>query len=376
MSVRQALVFVTCVWLLSHRRQRKFLKRMRFLVASGLFRPPVRAPRCPVTPSCFSPSLDNHTARERYRFTIPQLTQLAQTFKLGEWIVVPRHRDRLTSLEALAILCRRLSEPSKLMTVASEFGRSPASLSRIFTHMVCVLYERFKDILYLNRQLIAKRMDLYCRVVHERAPMATCWGFIDGTKHYICRPSARTNSSEHENLQRSVYNGHPRRHCLNWQGITTPDGIIVSMYGPIEGRRHDSTVLIMSGLLGVFSADTDVFGGKYIYGDPAYGCCEHIVCPFPFTQSGTPRARFNAAMSSVRESVEWSFGRLKSLWGYIAYDKKQKVRQAAIGKQFFVATLLTNCHSCLQPRGNQVSMYFGVPPPTLAEYLNTPRYNE
>ena len=37
-------------------------------------------------------------------------------------------------------------------------------------------------------------------------------------------------------------------------------------------------------------------------------------------------------MSSVRESVEWSFGLIKGLWGYINFDKKMKVRQYPVGK--------------------------------------------
>jgi hypothetical protein len=74
-------------------------------------------------------------------------------------------------------------------------------------------------------------------------------------------------------------------------------------------------------------------------------------------------------MSSVRESVEWSFGRLKVLWPTLAYEKKQKVRQATIGRSFLVGCLLSNCHCCLQPSGNQISMFFGLNPPSIEEYL-------
>jgi len=74
-------------------------------------------------------------------------------------------------------------------------------------------------------------------------------------------------------------------------------------------------------------------------------------------------------MSSVREAVEWSFGRLKTLWAFINYDKKMKARNAPIGKIFLVATLLTNCHCCMQPRGSQISMFFDLQPPSLDEYL-------
>lgn len=279
----------------------------------------------------------------------------------------------MTGLEALAIVCRRLREPSTLFTVASEFGRSCGQVSRIFSHIIDFLYSRHARVLYLNRKLISLRIDDYtAAITRAGSPVKTCWGFIDGTKQYISRPSARNHASNsYENLQRSVYSGHPRRHCLNWQGITTPDGMIVSMYGPMEGRRHDSTVLITSGILDAFASDPDeLFSNKHLYGDPAYGCCDYMICPFPLADPKSPEGLFNSKMSSVREAVEWSFGRLKTLWSYISTEKKMKLRQAAIGKQFLVATLLTNCHCCMQSGGNQISMYFGLEPPSLSTYLN------
>ncbi|OWY96904.1 hypothetical protein PHMEG_00032709 [Phytophthora megakarya] len=80
-------------------------------------------------------------------------------------------------------------------------------------------------------------------------------------------------------------------------------------------------------------------------------------------------SEFNSNMSSVRESVEWGFGRVKDLWEFMNWDKKQRVRQSPVGLNFYVAILLFNCHTCLQPVGNQISMYFGLMPPTLDTYL-------
>ncbi|ETV67009.1 hypothetical protein H257_16701 [Aphanomyces astaci] len=61
--------------------------------------------------------------------------------------------------------------------------------------------------------------------------------------------------------------------------------------------------------------------------------------------SGSPEAEFNLCMSSVRESVEWSFHIIKSLSSFVSYDKKMK------------------------PHGNQISMYFGLQPPDLNMYI-------
>jgi hypothetical protein len=127
-------------------------------------------------------------------------------------------------------------------------------------------------------------------------------------------------------------------------------------------------MLSMSGLLEYMEKDVR-FEGKVIYRDPAYGTSDFLCCPFPLATSGSVQAEFNARMSSVREAVEWVFGRVKTLLSFINWDKKIRVRQTPVGKLFFVAALLTNCHTCLQPIGNQISMYFGVRPPTLTKYL-------
>ncbi|KAH9111203.1 hypothetical protein AeMF1_014218 [Aphanomyces euteiches] len=214
-------------------------------------------------------------------------------------------------------------------------------------------------------------IDEYATAIEHKSGLVglrTCIGFIDGTKQYIARPSARLNAMADENLQRAVYNGHPRGHCMNWQGIVCPDGIIVSMYGPVEGRRHDATVLSMSRILDRMM-DDPVLKNYCLYGDPAYGCRQCLSCPFANAPTGSFQAVFNSSMSCVRESVEWSFHIVKSLWGFVSYDKKMKVRNSPIGMFWLVATLLTNCNTCMKAQGNQISTYFDVKPPSIDEYL-------
>ncbi|GMF14549.1 unnamed protein product [Phytophthora fragariaefolia] len=122
------------------------------------------------------------------------------------------------------------------------------------------------------------------------------------------------------------------------------------------------------GILDVMAEDPDdAFEGKHIYGDPAYGCGAYMCSPTTIT--GGSSARFNSNVSSVREWVEWGFGRLKILWEFLNWDKKQRVRQAPVGRNFVVGVLLLNYDTCLQPLGNQISMYFGLRPPPIDYYL-------
>jgi hypothetical protein len=127
--------------------------------------------------------------------------------------------------------------------------------------------------------------------------------------------------------------------------------------------------------------DTDyfllqVFAGRKIlrvYGNPAYRASYGVAYPF---EDHLRRGRrylpaeeqaFNKALASVRIAVEQAFGRAQHLWTYTAFAKGLTAGLQPLAAQFFVAVLLTNCHTCLNgsPAGNR----FFVPPPTLEEYL-------
>ena len=43
-----------------------------------------------------------------------------------------------------------------------------------------------------------------------------------------------------------MYNGHKRHHGLKFQSTVLPDGLVAQMFGPVEGRRPDSTLLKLS----------------------------------------------------------------------------------------------------------------------------------
>ena len=49
--------------------------------------------------------------------------------------------------------------------------------------------------------------------------------------------------------QRAYYNGHKRKHAIKVQGVVTPDGIVVDLFGPELGARHDVHLFNESGVL-------------------------------------------------------------------------------------------------------------------------------
>ena len=94
----------------------------------------------------------------------------------------------------------------------------------------------------MNHNWLSRRnFELFAEVLHTKeAPLDNCWGFVDGTTRPVCRPAQN---------QRSLYNSHKRYHCIKFQSVIAPNGLIANLFGPVKGKRHDSGILADSGLL-------------------------------------------------------------------------------------------------------------------------------
>lgn len=96
--------------------------------------------------------------------------------------------------------------------------------------------------------------------------------------------------------------------------MTTPDGFIFDLYGPVEGLRHDLTLLRNSGcetiLVGSLTSADRQF---YIYRDQAYMLCPWMMRPF-IGELNKDQEVFNDKMSTNRVSVEYNYKNLKKLW--------------------------------------------------------------
>ena len=97
---------------------------------------------------------------------------------------------------------------------------------------------------------------------------------MDGAVIGIARPQA-------SEMQCIVFSGHKCKHALNFQTLITPDGLIYHASGPLEGRRHDWTIYVLSRidekLSEAFSIDGEQF---YIYGDLGYNRRAHMEVPY------------------------------------------------------------------------------------------------
>ncbi|KAF0720857.1 hypothetical protein AaE_010263 [Aphanomyces astaci] len=199
------------------------------------------------------------TAILDYRFDIAGIKQLG--FVLGlPAVIITQNRVRVHRDEAMCVLLGRLAFPVRFHTMTKTFGRSRSALCDIFMHVINELYAQWGSLLYFNQKLVAKNIDRYCSAVASKgAPLSNVFGFIDGTKIQTCRITATGDGA---NLQKQIYSGHKRIHCLNYQGVTAPDGICVHFFGPVEGRRHDATMLRESGLIKYLGGRRNVLLGE------------------------------------------------------------------------------------------------------------------
>lgn len=69
-------------------------------------------------------------------------------------------------------------------------------------------------------------------ITNKGEPMDLCVAFMDCTTIAMQRPGGGAN------LQRAVYSGHKRIHCLVYKSFTTPERLIFNMYDQEVGRGH------------------------------------------------------------------------------------------------------------------------------------------
>ena len=258
-------------------------------------------------------------------------------------------------LEGLCLLLKRLAYPCRYFDLMYFFGRSVPELCMLNNEVLDWIYDvhGFRLTSWNQPFLSPVALQEYCEAISRAGcPLENCFGFIDGTVRPICRPG--------EN-QRVCYNGHKRVHALKFQAVAIPNGLIANLYGPIEGRTHDSGMLKDSNLLDVLERQAVNARGDIlcVYGDPAYPLRPQLMAPFRigevpvFTQD---MQAFNEAMSSVRVSVEWLFADISNYFKFIDFKKNLKIGLSAVGKFYIVSALFRNILTCLY--GNLTSIHF------------------
>mmetsp|Transcript_22628 Transcript_22628/g.77577 ORF Transcript_22628/g.77577 Transcript_22628/m.77577 type:complete len:624 (-) Transcript_22628:25-1896(-) len=174
-----------------------------------------------------------------FRFAREHIPRLVKALKMPEFVRTAG-RCCLSGEEALLLFLKRLSYPDRLVGLVRFFSRSTGWISEMFDavrrHLDGLTDKMMFDLDWERIKPLAPR---FAHRVHVKGmPLPHVPWFVDGVFVSCCRPSDPVVGYRSVR-QRCVYNGSKRQHGLMYQGLVTPDGIIVEMWGPFQGRIND-----------------------------------------------------------------------------------------------------------------------------------------
>ena len=213
------------------------------------------------------------------------------------------------------------------------------------------------------------------------------FGIIDDTCIKTTRPgSGPIDDSEHaprrvgaHEIQRAFYSGYMRAHGLKYQTLLLPNGMLGSVWGSAISH-NDVGVMNMSGLEDHLQEILDFIPGTTSY-PTLFG--DAIFVPSPVVtnriqNSTQEQTIIDRRMNSIRQSVELTYGLFFGLFHYFREPRRlQMLNKAELHyRTGMVGFFLLNCYTCI--RGNVVTSFFNVQPPSIEEYLpldeNIPPY--
>lgn len=291
-------------------------------VQLALLLPPalVRAPHARLSIAAIP---DDETACHHFRFTRPQLSRLLPLLQLPLTISTPTNHYRASAEEGLLVVLMRLAYPTRWQdrSYLEWFGRSPAELCEIFLTTCRLLWDRW------SRRLHCWDRTFVPSAAHALAarsaavtgyPGALFMLFIDGTDIYVERPGGPNSR------QRSLYSGHHRQHAFLWLVGATTNGIIATLDGPFPGSSNDAGAYAQCGLegrlrhlLAPVNAGLPIGHRICAAADPGFPISDVLQTRITAPVLTAAQMRYNTALSSVRESVEWTIGHSFILFEFI-----------------------------------------------------------
>jgi hypothetical protein len=204
--------------------------------------------------------------------------------------VIRRHRKSIGSpwrklnpgQQALLVLAY-LRKGETFAELAAGFGIGTATAWRYVTETVALLAARSPK---LRRALARAKRAGHAYVV------------IDGTVIAVDRVAA----------DRPFYSGKHRRHGMNLQVISAPDGEILWVSGPLPGAVHDLTAARIWGIVRELAAS-----GLIVLADKGYaGAGEHVRIPYRGRGKPASQKDANRAHAQLRSPGERANAQLKT----------------------------------------------------------------
>ena len=161
--------------------------------------------------------MEDNECLVEFRFDKQEIYDLVNVLQLPE-VFICNNGMVVDSVAALCICLKRFVYLCRYVDLVPRFGRSVPLLCMISNLVTDHIYERFSNLLTNLDQpwLSPHNLKMYADAIHVKgAALDNCWGFIDG----------------------------------KFQSVTAPNALIASLYGPVEGRTHDSGMLATYGML-------------------------------------------------------------------------------------------------------------------------------
>ena len=160
-----------------------------------------------------------------------------------------------------------------------------------------------------------------------------------------------------------MYSGHKRCLGIKFPSVVTPDGFFASMFGWVCGNRHNSFLLLHSGLLHKLQEFMLVKAPEHIdavihslCGDTAYTKSIHTFWWYRNPADGSAQVHWNCPMSKVCEVAERCFANITAQWSNLDFRVAIRIFQSPVLKYLIVAALLVNIWTYFY--GNQTMKYF------------------
>lgn len=309
---------------------------------------------------------DPHLFEALFRFDRADIPRLRDALCLPA-VIRTRDRKVFTSDQAITLLLLRF-HGYDLHELHRMTGVRPSGASALLSHVYDFVWDKwYVSLLASDLKRWAPEFPEWSSAVFEkteRRGFDNTPVFVDGTLRGICRPA---------HSQDIWFNCHHWMHGVLWQALTAPNGLVIDLAGPMNGRRHDRHILKKSKLLSRFAAANVSAGfapNRYrIYADAGYWISLVLQAAYHRAKGflAADKRALNRVMSTVRILVEWGFGRVLALWPYFSFTPGQQLGRVPVAKMYVTAVLLTNAHCCLY--GNQTSEAFGLSPPSLEDYF-------
>ena len=134
--------------------------------------------------------LSEQQFKKEFRFSKQDIPRLLRCLQWPRYFQLS-NKYKFSAEICLLMVLYRFAFPSKLSKLEIMFGRAHTNCSLIVSHGVRLLYARFGTrLVEFDAELVLQRIHMYFHAIATKSggAVTTCFGFIDGTVHFISRP--------------------------------------------------------------------------------------------------------------------------------------------------------------------------------------------